>query len=514
MKKIFWKQIISIGMILIFLGCNEEKQNRNVEIEEITQDNDSVLLSKLYVGEPYRIVISKDGKKAYVASSGSVEVIDISNPSHIKLEKRLYEKSTYNLKLSKDNKIAYLVNSIGLVVVDIHSLEQGILPLSTGAYDVVLSEDENMAYVADFTNGLEIIDVTHKNKPILVSNLDINGTAMAIVRSEDNSKLYISGGNGLKIIDIVDKYNPKIIGYFYSRQTVSSLVISSDEKRLYLADGFEGLKILDIQNPITPKLIGSINLNGEVESIKLSKDGKRVYLSTGFNGVHIIDISNPRRLKILQKIDMNDYNKNRVENYVEDIAFSSDEKSLFVLLFNEKMNVIDIRKKNSVRELVDSQWLDNECRYTNLYDNYGNIVTKTSFHKIIYAFNGKSINQIYHKYRDENCELLTDEKKYQSEIRYYELGTVKNLEDKRLYGIRIQFTNSFNRHGELLQHDGYYVLDNNEICFSKSIFIKNEVIPLYTDEGTQIGEQCLDGFAILENESDEIDYEYCLERVE
>jgi len=513
MKKIFWKQIVSIGMIFIFLGCNEGKQDKNVEVEEITQDNDSVLLSKLYVGEPYKIIISKDAKKAYVAGSDSVEIVDISNPSNIKLEKRLYEKSTYNLKLSKDNKIAYLVNSIGLVVIDIHSLEQGILPLSTGAYDVVLSEDENMAYVADFTNGLEIIDVTRKNKPILVSNLDINGTAMAIVRSEDNSKLYISGENGLKIIDIVDKYNPKIIGYFYSRQTVSSLVISSDEKKLYLADGFEGLKILDIQNPITPKLIGSINLNGDVESIKLSKDGKRVYLSTGFNGVHIIDISNPKKLVILQKIDMNDYNKNRVENYVEDIALSFDEESLFVLLFNEKMNVIDIRKKNSVRELLDSQWLDDECRYTNLYDNYGNI-TRTSFHKIIYAFNGKSIYQIYHKYSDENCELLTDEKKYQSEIKYYELGTVKNLVDKRLHGIRIQFTNSFNRHGELLQHDGYYVLDNDEICFSKSIFVKNKVIPLYINEGTQIGEQTLNGFGIIENESDEIDYEYCLGRID
>jgi len=162
-------------------------------------------------------------------------------------------------------------------------------------------------------------------------------------------------------------------------------------------------------------------------------------------------------------------------------------------------------------KLNNTKWIDNECRYTSIYDEYGNIISKTGFNKIIYLFKSSDIKKEYQEYSDENCTIFIDSYEDNIGIKYKKLDNLKNVKGEKLYGIQIKIVDSSNGYDKILKHDGYYVFNSNKLCFSKSIFVNNKIVPIYDESGEQIiGEQILNGFAIVKDESDEIGYKHCL----
>ena len=169
-----------------------------------------------------------------------------------------------------------------------------------------------------------------------------------------------------------------------------------------------------------------------------------------------------------------------------------------------------VNRENS--RLQGYKWISESCREEKAFDQNGKVFymyTQEEYH-----FTNE--NKIYVKeksYRDRACKVQKNNNVNEYYVRYKELKS--NGKDDELFSIRIEeFDSSMDSFAGYQKKDAYFSLKDNRLCFSKSIFVKNKVIPLYTNEGIQIGKQTLNGFGIIENESDEIDYEHCLGRID
>jgi len=116
-----------------------------------------------------------------------------------------------------------------------------------GAYVVTISG--NYAYVADFTSGLAIIDISNPASPGTPAYRDTNGNAMGVTISGNYA--YIADGTaGLAIIDISNPASPGTPLYIDTNGYASGVTISGNYA--YVADGASGLAIINISDPTNP----------------------------------------------------------------------------------------------------------------------------------------------------------------------------------------------------------------------------------------------------------------------
>jgi len=143
---------------------------------------------------------------------------------------------------------------------------------------------DNYAYVADFTSGLKIIDVTNKTGPILVgSAATTNAEVVTIV---GNYAFVADYTGGLKIIDVSNKTSPILVGSAATSSTVGVTVVSN---YAYVADLAGGLKIIYISNKTSPILIGSAAMKA---AKGVTVVGNYAFVADKIDGLKIIDVSN------------------------------------------------------------------------------------------------------------------------------------------------------------------------------------------------------------------------------
>jgi Ca2+-binding RTX toxin-like protein len=102
----------------------------------------------------------------------------------------------------------------------------------------------NYAYVADYTSGLQIIDISNPTTPTLKGNYNTSGWAWGV----------------------------QVVGNY-----------------AYVADYESGLQIIDISNPTTPTLKGNYYTSGYARGVQVV--GNYVYVADAYSGLQIIDVS-------------------------------------------------------------------------------------------------------------------------------------------------------------------------------------------------------------------------------
>ncbi|WP_013334240.1 Calx-beta domain-containing protein [Gloeothece verrucosa] len=146
----------------------------------------------------------------------------------------------------------------------------------------------NYAYVSDWQCGLQVIDISNPNNPILKANLDTSGESrgLAVV----GNLVYVAdGSSGLQIMDISNPLSPiqlgnyKTSGHAWDVKVVGNLA--------YVAAHDSGLQIIDISNPNSPFLVGSYNTSGF--SVGVNIVGNVAYVADWYAGLQIFDITNP-----------------------------------------------------------------------------------------------------------------------------------------------------------------------------------------------------------------------------
>ena len=114
----------------------------------------------------------------------------------------------------------------------------------------------NYAYVANWYNGLVIVDVSNPTAPMLVGSRD-TGVACGGVALSGNYAHVVD--NGFVIVDISDPTAPTLAGSYDTAGAAYAVAVSGNYS--YVADGRNGLVILHTDVPVTPQR-GDLNSDG------------------------------------------------------------------------------------------------------------------------------------------------------------------------------------------------------------------------------------------------------------
>jgi hypothetical protein len=174
--------------------------------------------------------------------------------------------------------------------------ELGILPFVpslVGAYDTPgtawgLAVAGDLAVVADYDQGLQLIDITDPSAPTLVGIYNTPGNALAVV-VEGNLAIVANGDYGLQLIDISNPSAPTLLGACDTPAYAFALAVAGDFA--FVADYDGGLQVVDVSDPGAPTLAGSFNTVGTAFDVALA--GDFAFVADADAGLQVIDISNP-----------------------------------------------------------------------------------------------------------------------------------------------------------------------------------------------------------------------------
>ncbi len=160
---------------------------------------------------------------------------------------------------------------------------------------------DGYAYVANFQQGLEIIDIStisnpeKSEKPVPIGNYNTDGWAYEVFVSGKYA-FVADGYAGLKIIDISSPKNPVLLGscdtpgWAYDVQVVG--------RYAYVADYRSGLQIIDISNPLDPFIVGKLEIGG-AQFRGLYVSNNYAYIADDKSGMFIVNVSNPANPALL-----------------------------------------------------------------------------------------------------------------------------------------------------------------------------------------------------------------------
>ncbi|MFN4844118.1 MAG: DUF4347 domain-containing protein [Dolichospermum sp.] len=192
---------------------------------------------------------------------------------------------------------AYVADwSSGLQIINISN---PAVPTLVGTYDTSsyahgVQVVGNYAYVADGYSGLQIIDISNPTTPTLKGNYDTSASARG-VQVVGNYAYVADDYSGLQIIDISNPTTPTLKGnYDTSGWACGVQVVGNYAYVIDYDPGLQidsGLQIIDISNPAAPTLVGNYDTSGSARGVQVV--GNYAYVADGYLGLQIIDISNP-----------------------------------------------------------------------------------------------------------------------------------------------------------------------------------------------------------------------------
>jgi hypothetical protein len=142
--------------------------------------------------------------------------------------------------------------------------------------------------VADFTSGLQVIDISDPTSPVLAGAYDAQVYAYGVAVSGDHA-FVASYGGGLQVIDISDPTNPALAGSCNTPGYAIAVAVSGD--RAFVSDGDSGLQVIDISDPINPTLAGSYDTPGEAMGVAVS--GGHAFVADQLSGLQVVNVSDP-----------------------------------------------------------------------------------------------------------------------------------------------------------------------------------------------------------------------------
>ncbi|RKY29380.1 MAG: hypothetical protein DRP74_08910, partial [Candidatus Omnitrophota bacterium] len=148
-----------------------------------------------------------------------------------------------------------------------------------------------LAYVADGTDGLEIINVIDPINPIETGQFVDGGDARGV--HVVGTLAYVADGtDGLEIINVTDPTNPTEVGQFDDGGDARGVHVMGT--LAYVADGTDGLEIINVIDPTNPIEIGQFVDGGYAWDVHV--EGTLAYVADGTDGVEIINVTDPINL--------------------------------------------------------------------------------------------------------------------------------------------------------------------------------------------------------------------------
>jgi len=192
----------------------------------------------------------------------------------------------------KDNTTSPVVESSNITLVNTYNTDA-----STSGVFVLPINARNYAFIADGSNGLQIVDVTLVNNIDSVSSVDTDGSAVDVFVAVVNNSRYafVSDYNGgLDVMNVSDPFNPFFAGEIPSAGLfVNTTYADAVNRRLYVGTGSGQIQIYDLSPlPNQPVFVTSFSVSPDnINGLFLS--GTLLFAACGNTGMAIFDITNP-----------------------------------------------------------------------------------------------------------------------------------------------------------------------------------------------------------------------------
>ncbi len=211
-----------------------------------------------------------------------LRTVDISDPSRPR-ELGHVKSPFYLSAVVAEGSTAFLAGGLGgTEIVDFSDPEKPRLVWRAGFSEVRgIFADRKYFYFADGFNGFKIYS-RGGEVPRLVSMTDTPGWACDVF--VDGDLLYIAvGGDGLRVVDIGDRSKPVMLGSV----SIGSIAreIHAAGKTVFIASQKNGIAAVDVSDPRKPFIAASHPSVDDGRGV--FEDGRFVYLASGSGGVYI-----------------------------------------------------------------------------------------------------------------------------------------------------------------------------------------------------------------------------------
>jgi hypothetical protein len=186
----------------------------------------------------------------------------------------------------------------------------------------------NFAYVAAGSAGLQVVNVSDRSHPQIVSSRSLPGNANDVVVAGNHA--YVAAGNaGLQIVNISDPLSPTIAGSLNTGGEAWDVVVKGTQA--YVANGANGLAIVDVSAPSSPSLLGSLSLSGTSKGVDVDVIRKLAVIALGTNGLAVVNVANPAAPTLLATLPGGD---------VRDVGISGN--FVFLADFSRSFTSVDL----------------------------------------------------------------------------------------------------------------------------------------------------------------------------
>ncbi len=168
---------------------------------------------------------------------------------------------------------------------------------------------DDCIYIPEPTSGLEMVDISEPDDPVLSGFYRTPGYPWHTVVSDGYAYTAV-WEYGLHIHDISDPHNPvRIGGYDIETLFVSRVFLFEDYA--YVASGYAGLQILNVANPAAPQYVGSYE-NVHCRDVSVSGNYAYTISSSESSEFQVLDISDPSNPALIGNCDFPDQHANSV----------------------------------------------------------------------------------------------------------------------------------------------------------------------------------------------------------
>jgi PKD repeat protein/surface antigen len=232
---------------------------------------------------------------AWDFGDGEGECCAVQNPVHtymmpgiysVRLDVQIEDESLYTIKQD------YIVVSGGRP----QPCKIGEKNTPGYAYDIALSGD--YACIADFSSGMQVIDVTDPASPSTVGSVFTLGIAYGVEAFADYA--YITTLNAdLYVLSIADPMNPVILGSENVMYPAFDLAVGNGHAYVGAQYSFQ---VVDLTIPTSPTLVGTVNGTHEFRKVVLVDGYALVSDGQANRGLQVIDISLPNAPSIVHTV--------------------------------------------------------------------------------------------------------------------------------------------------------------------------------------------------------------------
>jgi hypothetical protein len=263
--------------------------NKGVVIFDVRQPERPRKVGKIHAGVTFGIYV--DNGLVYASGRSGLVIVDVNDLKNpVKLGEYIGKEET--LCIHVDSKYAYISSNRGLEILDIS--DPGTVN-RVAHYGDKWSEGvtvaEGIAYLACFSTGIQVIDVTVPASPQKITT--VAGTEGAWDVHVHGDFLYAGcHGRGIKILNISDRKSPRIIGSYCDDDRGEALGVWGDGTRLYVADNYN-IEVLDVSDPANPHEVGEYKKVAGAHDIFV--DGDYIYVAEAKKGLIIFELKQDQR---------------------------------------------------------------------------------------------------------------------------------------------------------------------------------------------------------------------------